>query len=64
MRHFVDQHRNEFRFDRLLSGLGTTGLSRRELVEGVEKSFGSLPPGCHIHLQKQTREQFSKGSTR
>jgi hypothetical protein len=56
---FVGQHRTEFRFDRLLSGL--TGLSRRELVEGVEKGFGSLPPGCHIHLQKQTREQVLQG---
>ena len=56
---FVGQHRTEFRFDRLLSGL--TGLSRRELVDGVESGFGSLPPGCHIHLQKQTREQVLKG---
>jgi superfamily II DNA or RNA helicase len=52
---FVGQHRTEFRFDRLLSGL--TGLSRRELVDGVENGFGRLPPGCHIHLQRQTREQ-------
>ncbi|MBK1689021.1 DUF3427 domain-containing protein [Rubrivivax gelatinosus] len=52
---FVGQHRADFRFDRLLSGL--TGLSRRELVDGVEQGFGSLPPGCHIHLQRQTREQ-------
>ena len=52
---FVGQHRAEFRFDRLLSSL--TGLSRRELVDGVESGFGSLPPGCHIHLQRQTREQ-------
>ena len=56
---FVGQHRTEFRFDRLLSGL--TGLSRRELVEGVEHGFGSLPPGCHIHLQKQTCEQVLQG---
>lgn len=52
---FVGQHRTEFRFDRLLSSL--TGLSRRELLDGVESGFGSLPPGCHIHLQRQTREQ-------
>lgn len=52
---FVGQHRAEFRFDRLLSSL--TGLSRRELVDGVGNGFGSLPPGCHIHLQRQTREQ-------
>ena len=56
---FVGQHRTEFRFDRLLSSL--TGMSRRELVEGVENGFGSLPPGCHIHLQRQTREQVLQG---
>lgn len=38
---FVGQHRSEFRFDRLLSTL--SGLSRRELVDGVENGFGSLP---------------------
>lgn len=52
---FVGQHRADFRFDRLLSGI--TGLTRRELINAVEHGFGSLPPGCHIHLQKQTREQ-------
>ncbi len=56
---FVGQHRAEFRFDRLLSSL--TGLSRRELVDGVENGFGSLPPGCHIQLQRQTREQVLRG---
>jgi superfamily II DNA or RNA helicase/HKD family nuclease len=56
---FVGQHRTEFRFDRLLSSM--TGLSRRELVDGVENGFGSLPPGCHIHLQRQTREQVLQG---
>jgi superfamily II DNA or RNA helicase len=56
---FIGQHRAEFRFDRLLSSL--TGLSRRELVDGVENGFGSLPPGCHIHLQRQTREQVLQG---
>jgi hypothetical protein len=56
---FVGQHRADFRFDRLLSSL--TGLSRRELVDSVERGFGTLPPGCHIHLQRQTREQVLKG---
>jgi hypothetical protein len=56
---FVGQHRTEFRFDRLLSSL--TGLSRRELGAGVENGFGSLPPGCHIQLQRQTREQVLQG---
>lgn len=52
---FVGQQRVDFRFDRLLSSL--TGLSRRELGDAVENGFGSLPPGCHIQLQRQTREQ-------
>lgn len=52
---FVGRHREEFRFDRLLSAI--TGLSRHQLIESVEKGFGTLPPGCHIHLQCQTREQ-------
>lgn len=56
---FVGQHRADFRFDRLLSGL--TGLSRRALSEEIEQGFGSLPPGCHIHLTRQTREQVLKG---
>lgn len=56
---FVGQHRADFRFDRLLSGI--TGLTRRELMEAVDQGFGSLPPGCHIHLQQQTREQVLRG---
>ena len=56
---FVGQHRSDFRFDRLLSGM--TGLTRRELLNAVENGFGNLPPGCHIHLQKQTREQVLRG---
>jgi len=56
---FVGQHRAEFRFDRLLSSI--TGLPRRALADAVENGFGSLPPGCHIHLQRQTREQVLQG---
>lgn len=52
---FVGQHRVDFRFDRLLSSM--TGLSKRDLTHAVEDGFGSLPPGCHIHLQRQAREQ-------
>lgn len=52
---FVGRHREDFRFDRLLSTL--TGLPRGQLIEAVDKGFGSLPPGCHIHLQRQAREQ-------
>ena len=52
---FVGRHREEFRFDRLLSTI--TGLSRGQLIESVEKGFGTLPPGCHIQLQHQAQEQ-------
>lgn len=52
---FVGQHRVDFRFDRLLGSL--TGLTHAALQDSVEHGFGSLPPGCHIHLQRQTREQ-------
>jgi len=52
---FVGQHRAEFRFDRLLSSI--TGLTRRRLIDAVEHGFTDLAPGCHIHLQRQTREQ-------
>jgi superfamily II DNA or RNA helicase len=53
---FVGRHREEFRFDRLLSTI--TGLSRVQLIDGVEKGFGALAPGCHIQLQRQTRDQI------
>ncbi len=52
---FVGQHREEFRFDRLLGPV--TGLNRRELLEAVGQGFDRLPPGCHIQLQPKTREQ-------
>ncbi len=52
---FVGQHRADFRFDQLLSSI--TGLTRAALLNAVENGFGSLPIGCHIQLQRQTREQ-------
>jgi superfamily II DNA or RNA helicase len=52
---FVGRHRQEFRFDRLLSTI--TGLPRGQLANAVENGFGSLPPGCHIQLQRQARDQ-------
>jgi len=55
---FVGQHRVDFRFDRLLSSI--TGLTRRQLEHAVEHGFSTLPPGCHIQLQRQTRAQVLK----
>ncbi|WP_250461760.1 DUF3427 domain-containing protein [Microbulbifer litoralis] len=55
---FVGLFQESFRFDVLYRSI--TGLSRREILDGVEKGFGKLPSGCHIQLQKQTREQVLK----
>jgi superfamily II DNA or RNA helicase/HKD family nuclease len=53
---FVGQHAVEFRFDHLLGQL--TGLNRRQLIDSVENGFSQLPAGCHIQLQKKSREQI------
>ncbi len=52
---FVGRHRSDFRFDKLISSI--TGLSRREVLKGVEEGFSTLPSGCHIHLEAQARER-------
>ncbi len=53
---FVGQYSSDFRFDILYSSI--TGLTRREVIDGVEHGFGQLPPGCYLQLQKQAREQI------
>jgi superfamily II DNA or RNA helicase/HKD family nuclease len=53
---FVGQHRADFRFDALYGAI--SGLSRREVLEGIEQGFGRLPSGCHLQLQKQARENI------
>ena len=52
---YVGLYEQEFRFDILYRSL--TGLNRRQLGEAVEKGFGQLPPGCHLHLDKVARER-------
>jgi superfamily II DNA or RNA helicase/HKD family nuclease len=51
---FIGQHREEFRFDRLLGAM--TGLPRGELREAVEHGFPTLPSGCHLDLDKVARD--------
>ncbi len=51
---FIAQYRREYRFDLRLRAL--TGLSRRELVDAVERGFPFLPSGCHIQLERQAQE--------
>lgn len=53
---FVGQHRQDFRFDHLLSSI--TGISRKQLINAIENGFAALPPGCHIHLHRHTRDQI------
>lgn len=52
---FVGRHRIDFRFDRLLGSI--TGLGRQELQQAVSEGFTNLPPGCHLHLEPQTKAQ-------
>lgn len=53
---FVGQYETNFRFDILYSAI--TGLSKREIIEGVKHGFGSLPPGCYLQMQQQAREHI------
>jgi hypothetical protein len=50
---FIGQHRREFRFEERLWVL--TGLTRRRLVEDVERGFPLLPPGCSLRLDRKSR---------
>jgi type III restriction enzyme, res subunit len=51
---FVGMQRQEFRFDQKFRAL--TGVTRRGLLEGVEKGFSYLPPGCDVSLDEASRE--------
>ncbi len=53
---FVGRYRADFRFDRLFSAI--SGLSRRQMIEAVDKGFSTLPAGCHIQLQQLTKTQI------
>lgn len=54
----MGQYAHGFRFDVLYSSI--TGLSRRDIINGVEHGFGKLPGGCHIQLEKQARDKILK----
>jgi superfamily II DNA or RNA helicase len=51
---FVGQHRREFRFDRRFSAL--LGGSRKHVENQVKDGFPFLPAGCHMELDRKTRE--------
>ncbi|MFZ4509278.1 MAG: DUF3427 domain-containing protein, partial [Fimbriimonas sp.] len=52
---FVGQQNRKFRMD--LRFRAMTGLMRAELKQSIESEFPSLPAGCHIRLDKVTRER-------
>ena len=52
---FVGQYDAEYRFDILYRSL--TGLDRRQLQDSVASGFGYLPAGCHLQLDKVSRER-------
>jgi superfamily II DNA or RNA helicase/HKD family nuclease len=51
---FIGQSHEQFRFDRALTAL--TGLQRGQLRSAVELGFPTLPSGCHLKLDKVSRQ--------
>ena len=51
---FVGFHRREFRFGPRFQAL--TGLTRRGLINQLEKGFPFLPSGCQIIMDRQTQQ--------
>jgi superfamily II DNA or RNA helicase/HKD family nuclease len=52
---FVGQQNRKFRMD--LRFRAMTGLSRSELERAVKTEFPTLPPGCHIRLDRTTQDR-------
>ncbi len=55
---FIGQHRQEFRFDRLLTAM--TGIPRGHLKRAVESGFPVLPSGCQIVLDRVSCDSILK----
>ena len=51
---FVGTHRREFRFDRRFRAL--LGGTRRDVERQVEQGFPVLPSGCHLELDRVSRD--------
>jgi superfamily II DNA or RNA helicase/HKD family nuclease len=51
---FIGQQHAEFRFDLRFRAL--TGVTRRALAQQLERGFPTLPPGCHIDLDRVSSE--------
>lgn len=55
---FVGQQNRKFRMDLRYRAL--TGFSRSQLQEATSREFPSLPPGCHIRLDRTTQARVLK----
>lgn len=53
---FIGQHRDEFRFETILSAL--TGMPRAKLRPAIEAGFPFLPSGCALQLDPVARHQI------
>lgn len=53
---FIPRSRREFRFDLRLTSL--LPGKRKDIISEVESGFPHLPSGCHIHLERQAREEI------
>jgi superfamily II DNA or RNA helicase len=51
---FIGHQSAEFRFDLRYRAL--SGVSRRRVIEEIERGFPTLPPGCHIQLDRYAAE--------
>ncbi|MFG2883858.1 DUF3427 domain-containing protein [Streptomyces sp. NPDC048297] len=50
---FIGQHRKEFRFENQFRAL--TNLTRKRLVDNIERDFPQLPSGCQILLEEKAK---------
>ena len=55
---FIGAQHSQFRFDLRYRAL--TGTSRRALTGDVEDDFPTLPPGCHIELDRVSKDLVLK----
>ncbi|MBK1881458.1 DUF3427 domain-containing protein [Luteolibacter pohnpeiensis] len=53
---FIPRSRREFRFDLRFTSL--LPGKRKDIISEVENGFPHLPSGCHIHLERQAREEI------
>ncbi|MDE1684506.1 DEAD/DEAH box helicase [Streptomyces neyagawaensis] len=51
---FIGQHRKEFRFEKQFHAL--TNLTRKRLLDNIERDFPQLPSGCQILLEEKAKK--------